>query len=503
MVIAGAWTSIEAWAYNALPVFEIFFLLAMVALLTMVVRTMPRTKPQEIKPDSLSSVGWDDIAGVEDARSELEEVVEFLRAPEKFAKLGARVPRGVLLHGPPGTGKTLLAKAVAHESGAHFYAQSAAGFVEMFAGLGAARVRRLFRIARKHEPAIIFIDELDAVGGHRGLGLSGEKDQTLNQLLIEMDGFSSNDRLVVIAASNLLDRLDSALLRPGRFDRQIYVSPPDVHSREEILRVHVRNKPVEEVDLEMVARQTSGLTGADLANICNEAAIFAARRSASKIANEDFDQALERVIAGTLSRRVLTEHEKEVVAYHEAGHALVAELLPAVDRVHRVSIVPRGRALGYTLNLPDEDRYLKTREELIDHMTMLLGGRAAEQIVFGAVTTGASDDLRRASETAGAMITDYAMGTTVAVTGRGGVSDERVSEQTLRLRDEEREELLHEARSAAMRMLLLNRPTLDQLAAELRAAEVLERPAIERIVANAAPARPRIAATSEPKRDEQ
>jgi len=408
----------------------------------------------------------------------------------------------VLLHGPPGTGKTLLAKAVAHESGAHFYAQSAAGFVEMFAGLGAARVRRLFRIARKHEPAIIFIDELDAVGGHRGLGLSGEKDQTLNQLLIEMDGFSSSDRLVVIAASNLLDRLDSALLRPGRFDRQIYVSPPDVHSREKILRVHVRNKPVADVDLEMVARQTSGLTGADLANICNEAAIFAARRAADKIANEDFDQALERVIAGTLSRRVLTEHEKEVVAYHEAGHALVAELLPAVDRVHRVSIVPRGRALGYTLNLPDEDRYLKTREELIDHMTMLLGGRAAEQIVFGAVTTGASDDLRRASETAGAMITDYAMGTTVAVTGLGGVSDERVSEQTLRLRDEEREELLHEARSAAMRMLLLNRTTLDELTAELRAQEVLERPAIERIVANAAPARPRIAATSEPKRDE-
>ncbi len=503
MVIAGAWSSIEAWAYNALPVFEIFFLVAMVTLLSLVVRTMPRTKPQEIKPDSASSVGWDDIAGVQDARSELEEVVEFLRSPEKFAKLGARVPRGVLLHGPPGTGKTLLAKAVAHESGAHFYAQSAAGFVEMFAGLGAARVRRLFRIARKHEPAIIFIDELDAVGGHRGLGLSGEKDQTLNQLLIEMDGFNSSDRLVVIAASNLLDRLDSALLRPGRFDRQIYVSPPDVHAREEILRVHVRNKPVADVDLEMVARQTSGLTGADLANICNEAAIFAARRSAARIANEDFDQALERVIAGTLSRRVLTEHEKEVVAYHEAGHALVAELLPAVDRVHRVSIVPRGRALGYTLNFPDEDRYLKTREELIDQMTMLLGGRAAEQLVFGAVTTGASDDLRRASDVAGAMITDYAMGTTVAVTGRGGVHDERVSEQTLRLRDEEREELLHEARSAAMRMLTLNRATLDELAAELRAQEVLERPAIERIVANAAPARPRIAAATGPKRDEE
>ena len=503
MLIAGAWANFENWALNALPVFEIFFLLAMVTLLALVVRTMPRTKPQEIKPDSVSSVGWEDIAGVEDARQELEEVVEFLRSPEKFAKLGARVPRGVLLHGPPGTGKTLLAKAVAHESGAHFYAQSAAGFVEMFAGLGAARVRRLFRIARKHEPAIIFIDELDAVGGHRGMGLNGEKDQTLNQLLIEMDGFGTSDRLVVIAASNLLDRLDSALLRPGRFDRQIYVAPPDVHAREQILNVHVRDKPVAEVDLAMVARQTSGLTGADLANICNEAAIYAARRDAATISNEDFDGALERVIAGTQSRRVLTEHEKEVVAYHEAGHALCAELLPAVDRVHRVSIVPRGRALGYTLNFPDEDRYLKTRDELIDQITMLLGGRAAEQLVFGAITTGASDDLRRASDIAGSMITDYAMGTTVAVTGRGSPSDERVSEQTLRLRDEEREEILHAARSAAMRMLTLNRATLDELAAELRSTEVLERPAIERIVANAAPPRPRLAATSEPKRDDE
>jgi cell division protease FtsH len=499
VLIASLYTAAENW----LPAVSILFMVALVIVFVLVLRNMPRTKPQEIKADSVSSVGWDDIAGVEDARQELEEVVEFLRNPEKFAKLGARVPRGVLLHGPPGTGKTLLAKAVAHESGANFYAQSAAGFVEMFAGLGAARVRRLFRIARKNEPAIIFIDELDAVGGHRGHGLNGEKDQTLNQLLIEMDGFASSDRLVVIAASNLLDRLDTALLRPGRFDRQIYVSPPDVHAREEILRVHVRDKPVAEVDLAMVARQTSGLTGADLANICNEAAIFAARREASTIVNEDFDSALERVIAGTASRRVLTEHEKEVVAYHEAGHALCAELLPAVDRVHRVSIVPRGRALGYTLNFPDEDRYLKTREELIDQMTMLLGGRAAEEIVFGAITTGASDDLRRASDIAGSMITDYAMGTTVAVTGRGAPSDERVSEQTLRLRDEEREELLHEARSAAMRMLQLNRTTLEELAAELRTQEVLERPAIERIVANAAPARPRIAATSAPRRDDE
>ena len=498
MPIASLWANFEIWAYNALPVFEIIFLTSMVGLLTVLVRAMPRTKPAELKPDSDSAVGWGDIAGVEDARAELAEVVEFLSNPQRFARLGARVPRGVLLHGPPGTGKTLLAKAVAHESGAHFYSQSAAGFVEMFAGLGAARVRRLFRIARKHEPAIIFIDELDAVGGHRGLGLSGEKDQTLNQLLIEMDGFRSNDRLVVIAASNLLDKLDTALLRPGRFDRQIYVAPPDVAAREQILRVHIRNKPVGEVDLELVARQTAGLTGADLANICNEAAIFAARRSGREILGEDFDHALERVIAGTQSRRVLNEHEKRVVAYHEAGHALVAELLPAVDRVHRVSIVPRGRALGYTLNLPDEDRYLKTREELIDYMTMLLGGRAAEELVFGAVSTGAADDLRRASEVAGAMITDYAMGTTVAVTGRGAPTDERVSEQTLRLRDEEREELLHTARSASMRLLASHRPTLDELAAELQAQEVLERTAIERIVAHAAAPRPRLAAASRP-----
>ena len=492
MPIASFYTAVSNW----LPAFSILFMVALVAIFILVLRNMPRTKPQEIKADSASAVGWADIAGVDDAREELEEVVEFLRNPERFARLGARVPRGVLLHGPPGTGKTLLAKAVAHESGANFYAQSAAGFVEMFAGLGAARVRRLFRIARKNEPSIIFIDELDAVGGARGAGFSGEKDQTLNQLLVEMDGFASSDRLVVIAASNLIDKLDTALLRPGRFDRQIYVAPPDVHAREDILRVHLRDKPVGDVDLGMVARQTSGLTGADLANICNEAAIRAARRAADEISEADFDQALERLVAGTQSRRALNDHEKEVVAYHEAGHALCAELLPAVDRVHRVSIVPRGRALGYTLNFPDEDRYLKTREELVDYMTMLLGGRAAEQIVFGAVSTGAADDLRRASEIAGAMITDYAMGTTVAVTGRGGALDERVSEQTLRLRDEEREELLHTARSAAMRILATNRATLDELATELRTQEVLERAAIERIVADAAPQRPRLAAAS-------
>src|ERR1700728_4633129 len=281
----------------------------------------------------------------------------------------------------------------------------------MFAGLGAARIRRLLAIAREHEPAIIFIDELDAVGGRRGMDISGEKDQTLSQLLVEMDVFATSGRLVVIAASNLLEKLDPALLRPGRFDRQIFVTPPDVKGRTGVLGVHTRNKPLENVDLGLVAQQTSGLTGADLANICNEAAIFAARRKARTITDQDFDSALERVIAGVQSRRVLNDHEKRVVAYHESGHALCGELLPSVDRVHRISIVPRGRTLGYTLNLPEEDRYLKTREELLDFMTMLLGGRAAEQLVFNSITTGASDDLKRVSEIAHAMVFEYAMGT--------------------------------------------------------------------------------------------
>ena len=375
-------------------------------------RHMPKTKPVEIKPEASPSISWGEIAGADEAKEELREVVEYLRDPKRFRALGAKVPKGILLHGPPGTGKTLLAKAVAHESGATFYSQSAASFVEMFAGLGAARIRRLFRLARKHAPAIVFIDELDAVGGHRGMDISGERDQTLNQLLVEMDGFSARKDVVVIAASNLLEKLDPALLRPGRFDRQIFVSPPDVGGRERILQVHSRNKPLAtDVDLPLLARQTSGLTGADLANICNEAAIFAARRHASEVRMGDFDAALERVVAGMQSRRTLSDHEKRVVAYHEAGHAVCGELLPSVDRVHRISIVPRGRALGYTLNLPEEDRHLKTREELIDFMTMLLGGRAAEQLVFSSVTTGASDDLGRVAAIAHSMVYEYAMGT--------------------------------------------------------------------------------------------
>jgi len=491
------------WALQWSGVATLLFMVAIIVLFWRTLKLMPRTKPQQIKPASNLSVSWDDIAGCDDAKAELQEIVEFLRDPTRFHELGARVPKGILLHGPPGTGKTLLAKAVAHESGAQFFAQSAASFVEMFAGLGAARIRRLFMVARKHTPAIIFIDELDAVGGHRGADVSGEKDQTLNQLLVEMDGFTTTGQLVVIAASNLLEKLDTALLRPGRFDRQVFVSPPDVRGREGILRVHTQDKPLADVDLELVAAQTAGLTGADLANICNEAAIFAARRDASTLTKIDFDHALERVIAGVQSRRVLNDHEKRVVAYHEAGHALCAELLPAVDRVHKISIVPRGRALGYTLNLPAEDRYLKTREELIDYMTVLLGGRVAEQIVFGAITTGAADDLRRVAEIATAMVNDYAMGT-ASPSQRADSDGARVSDVTLRIRDEEREALAEEARRAARRLIESRRDQLEALAAELLAHEVLERPAIDRIMTGVPPVprRPgiglRVAAASAP-----
>jgi cell division protease FtsH len=456
-------------------VFTILFMFLICFFLWRTLKLMPKTKPMQIKPDVKTSIGWDDIAGVDDAKDELREVVEFLRDPKKFTELGARVPAGVLLHGPPGTGKTLLAKAVAHESGAQFFSQSAASFVEMFAGLGAARIRRLFREARKHAPAIIFIDELDAVGGRRGTDFTGEREQTLNQLLVEMDGFDSSGDVVVMAASNLLEKLDSALLRPGRFDRRVFVSPPDITGRERILGVHTRDKPLrDDVDLGNVAAQTSGLTGADLANLCNEAAIRCARRKGIALGGEDFDQALERVIAGVRSRRVLNSHEKRVVAYHEAGHALCAELLPGVDRVHKISIVPRGRTLGYTLNLPAEDRYLKTREELIDHMTVLLGGRIAEQIVFGEVTTGASDDLKRVSEVARAMVYDYAMGTPGAAQ-RAIPEGDPGSEQFRRVRDEEQHELAFEAQRAAHQLLSSQRGKLEELALALLEHEVLER----------------------------
>jgi cell division protease FtsH len=439
----------EDWAVVWLPI--IFMGLIAVVLIAML-RFMPsfKMKPQEIKPQSSDSVGWGDVAGVEEAKDELREVVEFLRDPARFQSLGARVPKGILLHGPPGTGKTLLAKAVAHESNARFYAQSASAFVEMFAGLGAARIRRLFKEARKNAPAIVFIDELDAVGATRGNDVSGEKDQTLNQLLVELDGFGGRDGLVVIGASNLLEKLDPALLRPGRFDRQVFVTPPDLEGRTRILAVHTRGKPLEGgIDLELVARQTSGLTGADLANICNEAAILAGRDRRERIGTGDFQGALERVIAGMQSRRVITEHEKRVVAYHEAGHALCAELLPSVERVHRISIVPRGRALGYTLNLPEEDRYLKTRDELMDHLVMLLGGRVTEHLIFGQITTGASDDLRRVHEISRSMVTQYGMGTSL-MSRQLPAQDYSMSDATRHSIDEEQQFITDQAHRRAL-----------------------------------------------------
>jgi cell division protease FtsH len=474
-----------SWLHDWLPI--IFMGLLVVGVFSLI-RFMPRTRPAQIKPDSAPSIAWSEIAGADEAKDELREVVEYLRDPKHFRELGAKVPKGILLHGPPGTGKTLLAKAVAHESGANFFSQSAASFVEMFVGVGAARIRRLFKAARKKSPAIVFIDELDAVGGHRGHDVSGERDQTLNQLLVEMDGFTARNDVVVIAASNLLEKLDTALLRPGRFDRQIFVSPPDVGGRERIFGVHSRNKPLaDDVDLNLLARQTSGLTGADIANICNEAAIFAARRGATQLHMRDFDGALERVVAGMQSRRTLTEHEKRVVAYHEAGHALCGELLPSVDRVHRISIVPRGKALGYTLNLPEEDRYLKTREELIDFMTMLLGGRAAEQTVFGSITTGASDDLRRVTDIAHAMVREYAMGTgTSSLRNAPG----EVSESTRRVQDHEARELADEAFRNAVSIIDRHREKLDELASTLLANEVLERDDIDRIMADVPRAAP-------------
>jgi cell division protease FtsH len=460
----------------------ILFMALIVFFMWRMMKMMPRTKPQEIKPESKWAVGWDDVAGADEAKAELQEVVDFLKDPTRFANLGAKVPKGILLHGPPGTGKTLLAKAVANEAHATFFSQSAASFVEMFAGLGASRIRRLFREAREAAPAIVFIDEIDAVGGARGSDNNSEREQTLNQLLVELDGMGSAENVVVIAASNMLDKLDGALLRPGRFDRQILVSPPGVQGRQDILDVHTKNKPLgPSVDLEMIARQTSGLSGAELANICNEAAIFAARARRQMLAQADFDAALERVVAGMQSRRTLSDHERRVVAYHEAGHALCAELLPGVNKVHKISIVPRGKALGYTLNLPDEDRYLKTREELINWMTVLLGGRVAEEFVFGAVTTGASDDLMRVAEISRTMVHEYAMGTSIAslrVSAEGGT----VSDRTRQQRDEEQQHLADEAMRAAQRIVRDNREKLEQIAHALLVNEVIERDEIERIM---------------------
>jgi cell division protease FtsH len=475
-MVASFGSMARDFAITWLPVLFFFLMVAVVYLLWRTVKMMPRVKPMEITPGSSSSVTWDDVAGLEEAKGELQEVVEFLRDPKRFERLGARVPKGILFHGPPGTGKTLAAKAVANESGARFYAQSASAFVEMFAGLGAARIRKLFEEARTNAPSIVFIDELDAVGQARsGHSFNREQDQTLNQLLVELDGFGPRDQVVVMAASNRLQDLDPALLRPGRFDRQILIQAPDFTGRLAILKVHTRNKPLgPDVDLEQVARHTAGLTGADLSNIANEAAISAGRTTRLQILQSDFDHAMDRVIAGLQQRRIITDKEKRILAYHEGGHALMAHLMSAVSPVQKATIIARGTALGYTLNLPEEERYLHTKEELIDWMVVTLAGRAAEHVVFGRVTNGAANDLEKVTDLARSMVFEYGMGEgAVARTMRA--DNYALSEETKRMRDQEQARLTDQAYTESIRLITKHRALLDRVAAALLEKETLGR----------------------------
>ena len=473
---------IAAW----LPLFFAILLVLMVYILWRTLQVMPRVKAAKTLTSD-SNVSWEDVAGLDEAKAELHEVVDFLREPLRFGRLGARVPKGILLHGPPGTGKTLLAKAIASEAGARFYAQSASAFVEMFAGLGAARIRKLFEEARRNAPAIVFIDELDAVGAQRtGHGFSREQDQTLNQLLVELDGFESRDQVIVMGASNRLQDLDAALLRPGRFDRQVLVAAPDLKGREQILRVHTRGKPLSgDVDLRSIARHTAGLTGAELENIANEAAIFAGRLAATEITQADFEDAMERVVAGLQQRKVVTEKERRILAYHEAGHAIMSHLTGDLLPVHKVTIVSRGQALGYTLNLPAEERYLHTTEEFEDLLKVYLAGRAAEQIVFGRVTNGAANDLERVTEVARAMVFEYGMSEVSSRTMRA--DNYALSEETKRLRDQEQARLTDDAFQEALRLLQKHRASLDRVAKELLEKETLDKEELGALLAGVEP----------------
>src|SRR5437763_9373797 len=471
--------------YAALTWLPLLFFGLICYLLWRTMQLMPRVKPTHVEPSSRSSVIWNDVAGLEEAKDEMREVVDFLKYPKRFERLGARVPKGILLCGPPRTGKTLLAKAVAHESGASFYSQSASAFVEMFAGLGAARIRKLFIEARKNAPAIVFIDELDAVGAARtGHGFNREQDQTLNQLLVELDGFEGAAQVVVMGASNRIQDLDQALLRPGRFDRQMLVAPPDLKGREAILSVHSRGKPLAaDVDLAAIAKQTSGLTGAELANICNEAAIFAGRRSDIHVNQRDFDNALERVIAGLQQKKVLTEKERRILAFHEGGHALMAHLMGAAMELQKVTIISRGDALGYAFYLPEEDRYLHTKEELIDRMVVALSGRAAEEVVFGRVTNGAANDLEKVTDIARSMVFEWGMAE--SVTSRTLRADNyALSEATKRMRDNEQGLLTDSAYDEAVRLLQKHRAPLDRIAAALLEKEALVREEVEAMFAD-------------------
>jgi len=480
------WSDIGGFLLTWLP---ICFFGLIVVLLWRTMQYMPRIKPAQVERDvGQSPVSWSDVAGLDEAKEELQEVVEFLRERERFARLGARVPKGILLYGPPGTGKTLLAKAIATESGANFYSSSAAAFVEMFAGLGAARIRKLFQEARENAPAIVFIDELDAVGTARfGGAFNREHDQTLNQLLVELDGFATRDDVVVMGASNRLQDLDPALLRPGRFDRQVNVAPPDLAGREAILKVHTRSKPLHpDVDHAVVARRTAGLTGADLANIANEAAIIAARKGHPAVRMSDFDAALERVLTGLQKRLVVSEKEKRILAYHEAGHALMAHLMGDVLTLQKVTIIARGDALGLAYYLPNEDRYLHTKEELVDVMKVALAGRAAEELVFGRVTNGASGNLEKVTQIARAMVFEYGM-SDVAPARTMRADNYALSEETKRLRDAEQARLTDDAYAEALRLLQKHRRPLDTLAGVLLEKETIEREEFLRLLTDVRP----------------
>jgi cell division protease FtsH len=448
-----------------------------------------RSKAKQVTKDD-AVVTFADVAGCDEAIEELQEIKDFLKDPARFQSIGARIPKGVLLYGPPGTGKTLLARAVAGEAGAPFFPISGSDFVEMFVGVGASRVRDLFEKAKQTAPAIVFVDEIDAVGRHRGAGLGGghdEREQTLNQLLVEMDGFDSRTGVILIAATNRPDILDPALLRPGRFDRQIVVDQPDLEGRKAILTVHAKGKPLAaDVRLDVLARRTPGFTGADLANLMNEAALLTARRGGSDITMAAMEASIDRVLAGPERKtRVMSDHEKRVIAYHEGGHTLVGHVLEGTDPIHKVSIVSRGRALGWTLALPTEDKYLKTRRELVDTMTMLLGGRSAEELVFGDPTTGASDDIERCTEIARQMVTTYGMSDRLGPQQLGSKSQEvflgrdygheaTYSDEVAGLIDDEVRRLVDGAHDRARFILGTHRATLDRLAGSLVEKETLD-----------------------------
>jgi len=453
-------------------------------------------------PASKPTVTFDDVAGVEEAKQELHEVVDFLKSREKFQTLGARIPKGVLLIGPPGTGKTLLARAIAGEAGVPFFSISGSEFVEMFVGVGASRVRDLFDQAKRNTPCIIFIDEIDAVGRHRGAGLGGshdEREQTLNQILTEMDGFDTNTSVIVLAATNRPDILDPALLRPGRFDRRVVLDRPDINGRVAILKVHSKGKPLEEsVDLEVLAKETAGFSGADLANLVNEAAILAARRGKKSIEMQELEESIDRVIAGPERKsKKISPKEKEITAYHESGHALVAKLLPNADPPRKITIIPRGMALGYTKPL-SEDRYVLTRSKIDDDLAALLGGRAAEEIIFNEATTGAQEDIKRATEWAHKMVTDFGMSDKLGprsfgdkqemvFLGREIAEQKDYGDKVADLIDEEVDKIIQQAYQTARGVLTKNKPRLIRIAQKLIAEETLEGEALDALFSEIAP----------------